>query len=182
MAVALVVAPSVIVACSSDGSDGATGGSTTVDPVTDVSSGGSSVSGPDGTDTTTVEVPTTPTTEAVQGKVFTGTLGNEDGTGVELSFVRTDGAIRNLTIRGLEVSCYDTGAADDVPTEVVDIVLPEVAVAADGSVEHTDPSNPWQPALQGSFDAEGRFLGNLFLNREADGKVCGGDVPLDLAP
>lgn len=179
VAAALVVVPALAVACSSDGSDGGSGASTSVDPVTDGSSGGSSPAGPDAT---VVEVPTTPTTEAVEGPTLSGEIGNADGSKVEISFVRTDGAMRNLTIRGLAVDCYSTEGSDDLPTQTVDLVLPEVEVAADGSVEHTDPSNPWQPAVRGRFEADGRFLGNIFLNLEADGKVCGGDVPLDLAP
>lgn len=179
-AVAILVSPGLVMAaCSKDGdgsssttrpSDGGTGNG---------SKGGNGDEGGRGSDDSIPEVPTTPTTEAVSGQEFSPA---GQGDYLKVSFVRTDEALRNLAIRGIEVTCLAKDASGDRSTMTIDLVFPSVPVASDGTVQYTEPDNPWRPAVSGEFNDEGHFVGNLFLNRQTKAHTCGGDFPLDLAP
>lgn len=165
------------VACSRDRSsgEGASGSTTTGVGSKPTGSGASTPQDAAVTDVT-------PTTEAVRGETFSGKVGGDTGDDVEVGFVRTEAAMRNLAIRGLEVRCLPDSPTGKESTMKVDLIFPTVAVRSDGWVDFTDPKHPWQPAISGSFNKQGRFVGSLFLNRKVDGRTCGGDYPLDLAP
>lgn len=162
---------------SVDGSSSATRDPSDPDPS---DPNATTTTGADGTPGSTGSVGTTATTEAVSGERFTGTVASEEGT-VAISFVRTDDALRNVAITDLVVPCLSTTGGEE-RTETVDFLFPSVPIDDAGMVDHTDLESEWRPALSGSFNDEGRFLGGLFVNRQGDGEVCGGDFPVDLAP
>ena len=179
-AVAILVSPGLVfAACSKDHDKSANDGTTTTRASDPDSGGGNGATRRPASTTSNPEVPTTPTTEAVSGQVFSPA---GQGDYLKVSFVRTDGAMRNLAIRGIEVTCLAKDASGDESKMKIDMVFPSVPVASDGQVEYTEPDNPWHPAVSGEFNKQGHFVGNLFLNFQTKVHACGGDFPLDLAP
>ena len=115
----------------------------------------------------------TTTTEVVTGESFGGAIDGQ-AAGIDISFTKADGAIRNFTVRNLDIQCLplDDGEAT---TRTIDVVLDQVPVGADGMVDYTDEDADFAPQLSGSFADDGRFIGGLYLSQEVDGSVCGGE-------
>lgn len=173
-----VVAALAVGGCSkSDDAAGPNATSTTTKgrPAATTTTGGpSKTTAPGGpTGTTTPSGPATPTTLAPGERPFAGSLDGRPDTAV--TFVRGDG-LRDFEAKGIEVTCNRTDNKGGPTTRTVDVKLPEVPVAADGSVDFTAEKAPYSPQLQGSFDARGRFLGGLYLSGQSDGEVCGAEV------
>lgn len=116
-----------------------------------------------------------PTTEPLpdDAVVYEVTLDGQDG--ASITFGELDGVIPSFTLTGLAVECYPLEGGDDVPSRTVAVTMTDIEVSPEGFVDHGEPDQPWSPLLVGTFTPDGEFAGNLEVNRQVDGAVCGGE-------
>lgn len=176
VALVLVAAP----ACSKDSSSDSSSSTTTLDVNVDPPNDPPTTTAPPAASTTEVDTePAKPTTtEAVAGETFGGAIDGQGGA-VDISFTKADGAIRNFTVRKLEIKCQPL-AGGDATDRTIDVVLDRVPVGADGMVDYTDEDAEFAPQLSGSFAVDGRFIGGLYLSQQTSDAVCGGEFTFAL--
>ncbi len=171
---AVVLAPVVMVACSSksDGADKPDRTSTTAAARTSTSS----TTAPRPSTTVTTTVPGTRT-----GTGPTNFAGQLDGQKARATFTRTSAGIENFEVVGLAIQCQpiDNSAPSSRATRVTIQLAP---IKADGSVETTATAAKYKPTLSGSFTPQGTFAGGLFLSGQDSGSVCGGEFTFIAKP
>lgn len=162
-------------ACSKDDKNDST--STTLDVNADPPNDPPTTAAPTTTSADTEPVSST-TTEAVSGEPFGGAVDGQDG-GVDISFTRADGVIRNFAVSDSEIQCLPL-SEDEVTTRTIDVVIDRVPVGADGLVDFTDEDADFSPQLSGSFADDGQFIGGLYLSQQVGDDVCGGEFTFEL--
>lgn len=175
--VALVLVVGIgLASCSNSSSDGAA--PKAKGPTTTAAPGSTAGGGANGKATTTsglAKTPSSTTTPKVEPgeKAFTGEVPGQS-TDAAISFVRGTDTIRSFAVQGLVVTCRPLKGYAEERTETIDIAIPNVAVAADGTVDYVGKEK-YLPKLVGNFTAQGRFSGGLTISYEQDGWVCGGE-------